>query len=226
MHLTQASGRREPAARWSTRTPLATSATRIVVSMFGALVAFAGMEHGVGEILQGPVAPAGLAIRSWPDVGAFEILGGEPAMTVIPNLLVTGVLAVIVALMFGIWSVMFVERPRGGLVLIALSVLLLLVGGGFGPVLMGIVLGIAATRIGAVSRRPPGGVGRAMARVWPWVMAVGVLGYLALVPGLVVLSWLFAVNDPNLVLVLSVVSFAALVLAPVAARAHDRTQAG
>jgi hypothetical protein len=65
-----------------------------------------------------------------------------------------------------------------------------------------------------------------MARVWPWVMAVGVLGYLALVPGLVVLSWLFAVNDPNLVLLLSVVSFAALVLAPVAARAHDRTQAG
>ena len=226
MHATQAAGRREPALQQNVDTTSSTSATRIVVSTFGALVAFAGVEHGVGEILQGPVAPAGLAIKSWSDVKAFEILGGEPAMTVIPNLLVTGVLAMIVALTFGIWSVMFVERRYGGLVLIALSVLLLLVGGGFGPVLMGIILGIAATRMGAVSRRPPGSVGRAMGRVWPWVLGVGVLGYLALVPGLVVLSWLFGVSDSNLVLVLSAISFAALLLAPVAARAHDRTQPG
>ena len=222
MHVTQARGRRDAAARWSTHTPLATSATRIVVATFGTLVAFAGVEHGVGEILQGPVAPAGLAIKSWSDVRAFEILGGEPAMTVIPNLLVTGVLAVIVALMLGIWSVMFVDRRYGGLVLIALSVLLLLVGGGFGPPLMGIILGIAAMRIGAASRRPPGSVARAVGRVWPWVLGVGVLGYLSLVPGLVVLSWGFGVSDPNLVLVLSAVSFAALLLAAISARAHDR----
>ena len=57
MRVTQASGRREPAARWRTRTVLATSATRIVVAAFGALVAFAGVAHGIGEILQGPVAP-------------------------------------------------------------------------------------------------------------------------------------------------------------------------
>jgi len=222
MHATEAAATRGSAVTQNTHT---TSATRIVVSTFGALVAFAGIEHGVGEILQGPVAPAGLAIESWPDVKAFEILGGEPAMTVIPNLLVTGVLAVIVALTVGIWSVMFVERRNGGLVLIALSVLLLLVGGGFGPPLIGIILGIAATRIGAVSRRPPGGVARAMGRVWPWALGVGVLGYLALFPGLVVLSWLSGVSDPSLVLGLSALSFAALLLAPVAARAHDRTQA-
>ena len=146
-------------------------------------------------------------------------------MTVIPNLLVTGVLAVIVALAFGIWSVMFVERRYGGLVLIALSVLLLFVGGGFAPMLMGIVLGIAATRIGVASRRPPGRVARAMGRVWPWALGVGALGYLALFPGLVVLSWLSEVSDPSLVLGLSALSFAALLLAPVAARAHDRAEA-
>jgi hypothetical protein len=204
----------------------ATSATRIVVSTFGALVAFAGIEHGVGEILQGPVAPAALAIESWPGAKAFEILGGEPAMTVIPSLLVTGVLAVIVALAFGVWSVLFVERRYGGLVLLALSVLLLLVGGGFGPPLIGIVLGIAATRIGAVSHRPPGDVARAAGRVWPWVLGVGVLGYLGLFPGLVVLSWLFGTSDSSPVLVLSAISFSSLLLAPVAARAHDRVQVG
>jgi hypothetical protein len=222
MHAIEAAASRSAAVKQDTHAP---SATRIAVSTFGALVAFAGFEHGVGEILQGPVAPAGLAIESWPDVEAFEILGGEPAMTVIPNLLVTGVLAVIVALAIGIWSVMFVERRFGGLGLIALSVLLLLVGGGFGPPLMGIVLGIAATRIGAVSSRRPGGVARAMGRVWPWALGVGVLGYLALFPGLVVLSWLSGVSDPSLVLGLSALSFAALLLAPVAARAHDRAEA-
>ena len=51
------------------------------------------------------------------------------------------------------------------------------------------------------------------------------LGYLGLFPGLVVASWLFRVSDPNLVLGLSAVSFAALLLAPVAARAHDRAEA-
>jgi hypothetical protein len=222
MHAIEAAPSRSAAVKQNTH---AHSATRIVVSTFGALVAFAGIEHGVGEILQGPVAPGRLAIESWPNVKAFEILAGEPAMTVIPNLLVTGVLAVIVAFAVGIWSVMFVERRYGGLVLIALSVLLLLVGGGFAPMLMGIILGIAATRIGAVSRRSPGGVARAMGRVWPWALGVGVLGYLALFPGLVMLSWLSGVSDPSLVLGLSALSFAALLLAPVAARAHDRAEA-
>lgn len=222
MHATEAAATRGSAVK---RNTTATSATRIVVSTFGALVALAGIEHGVGEILQGPVAPDGLAIESWPDVKAFEILAGEPAMTVIPNLLVTGVLAVIVALTFGIWAVMFVERRYGGLVLIALSVLLLLVGGGFAPVLMGIILGFAATRIGAVSRRPPGGVARTIGRVWPWALGVGVLAYLSLVPGLVVASLLFGVSDPNLVLGLATVLYPALLLATIAARAHDRTQA-
>ena len=102
MHVTGTAARREPAVHQNANTTSSISATRIVVSTFGAVVAFAGVEHGVGEILQGPVAPAGLAIESWPDVKAFEILAGEPAMTVIPNLLVTGVLAVVVALAFGI----------------------------------------------------------------------------------------------------------------------------
>jgi hypothetical protein len=202
------------------------SATRVVVSTFGAVVAFAGLEHGIGEILQGPVAPGGLAIESWPNAKAFEILAGEPAMTVIPNLLVTGVLAVLVALAVGVWSIALVERRHGGLVMIGLSVLLLFVGGGFAPPVIGIILGVAATRIGGVSRRAPGRGARALAPLWPWVLGTGVLGYLGLVPGVPILGWLFGVSDSNLVLGLTVVAFASLLVAPVAARAHDRLQLG
>jgi len=79
------------------REKTAANATRTVVSTFGLLAGLAGIEHGVGEILQGSVRPAGPVIESWPGSKAFEILGGEPALTVIPNLLVTGIVAVIVA---------------------------------------------------------------------------------------------------------------------------------
>jgi hypothetical protein len=40
------------------------------------------------------------------------ILGGEPALTVLPNVLLSGVLTVIIAVAFSIWSVAFMQRPR------------------------------------------------------------------------------------------------------------------
>ena len=100
------------------------------MAVLGTLVGLAGVEHGVGEILQGPVRPDRLVIASWPDASALEILSGEPAMTVVPNLLVTGVLAVAVGLLLVVWSVGFAGRRHGGWVLIGVSTLLLLVGGG------------------------------------------------------------------------------------------------
>ena len=41
------------------------SATRIGVSAVGVLCGLAGMEHGVGEILQGNVATSGMVINAW-----------------------------------------------------------------------------------------------------------------------------------------------------------------
>lgn len=184
---------RKPAVQPAMR---ATSATRILVATFGVLVGLAGIEHGVGEILQGWIRPQGLVIQSWAHWEAFQLLNGEPAMTVIPNLLVTGVLAVIVALAVGAWSVRFAHRPRGGLGLVLLSVLLLLVGGGFGPPLIGIVIGLVATRIGVVSHRWPGPIAAALGRAWAWVLAAAVLGYLALVPGTILLDQLLGVDSP------------------------------
>ncbi|KUK27634.1 MAG: Uncharacterized protein XD60_0050 [Acetothermia bacterium 64_32] len=64
-------------------------------------------------------------------------------MTIVPNLLVTGVLTIIVSLAVIVWSVAFVQRKRGGLILILLSTAMLLVGGGFGPPIMGILAGVA-----------------------------------------------------------------------------------
>lgn len=71
--------------------------TRLLVSLLGLVVGLAGIEHGVGEILQGSVSPAGLMFPSWPEAELMKVFNGEPAMSVIPNFLVSGILTVLVS---------------------------------------------------------------------------------------------------------------------------------
>lgn len=199
------------------------SATAVVVAVLGALVGLAGVEHGIGEMLQGPVRPDGLFILSWPDAAALEVLSGEPAMTVVPNLSVTGVLAVLVGLAVAVWSIWFAGRRHGGLVLVALSVALLLVGGGLVPPVMGVVLGAVATRIGSASPRSPGRFGSGIAPAWPWFLVAALVGYLGLMPGMV-LAGAWGIASEALVIGLAAVAFTGLGLALAAACAHDRLQ--
>ena len=182
------------------------NATKVTVSTFGAIVGLMGIEHGIGEALQGNIAPSGLVILSWPGSEFFRILAGEPAMTVVPNLLVTGILAILVSLVFLVWTTVFVERKNAGLVLILLSIVMLLVGGGFGPPMIGIIVGAAATRINApltwwrahlsVSLR------RFLGQRWQWSLVACVIAWLLLFPGISVVAYFFGMNDPGLIAVI------------------------
>lgn len=199
-------------------------ALRVVVATFGVVVAMAGAEHGVGEILEGPVAPSSVVIESWPDTRAFAILSGEPAMTIIPNLLVSGVLTITISIALAIWAVGYAHRPRGGLVLVGLSLMLLLVGGGFAPPLIGLILGLAAMRIG-VRSSAPGTTTRRLARAWRWALGAGVVGYLGLFPGMVLLYAVFGLESEALVGLFALLAFGGLLGSLFAARAHDRVVA-
>src|SRR3972149_5717371 len=106
-------------------------ATRIGVSAVGVLCGLAGVEHGVGEVLQGNVATSGFVIEAWNPSSPF--FGEEPAFTIVPNVLVTGVLAIIVGILVILWSVAFLQRKNGGVVLLLLSITQFLVGGGIAP---------------------------------------------------------------------------------------------
>ena len=124
---------------------------RIAVSALGIFAGLGGASHGPGEILQGNVAPSDVMINAWPSLTA---LNGEPAMTIVPNLLVTGVLAIIFGVLVAMWAGKYVEKRMGGLVLILLSIVLLLVGGGIVPPFFGIAGGIIGMLInyGAAKR--------------------------------------------------------------------------
>ena len=149
-------------------------ATKTVATWLGIAAGIAGVEHGYFEILQGHVRPAGLMIVSMgppcdPEV-AWNIC--EPAMTILPSFLITGILAVILGLAIFIWSVGFIQRKHGGLVLMLLSAALLLFGGGLFPFLIGVIGGAAGTGINRTLTREPGGITRFAAKLWPWPLVL------------------------------------------------------
>jgi hypothetical protein len=120
------------------------SKTRVAASVLGIFGGLGGASHGPGEMLQGNVAPNGLVIEAWSELTA---LAGEPAMTVIPSFLVSGLLTIIMGLIVAIWAAKFVQRKNGGLTLILLSIIMLLVGGGLFPPVFGVTAGIIGNRI-------------------------------------------------------------------------------
>jgi hypothetical protein len=100
-------------------------------------------------------------------------------MTLIPNFLATGIAAMLCSVVMIAWSARFIRGKRGGVVLALLSVVLLLVGGGFGSISLLIVACIAASRMGKplrMSRRVvPPVLCHALARLWPWVFAASLV---------------------------------------------------
>jgi len=197
-------------------------ATRIAVAILGVVAGMAAVEHGVGEIHAAPGAPESLVIRSWPDIPSFAPLSGEPAMTVIPDLLLSGILTIAVGALVAIAAVGFAHRRHGGALLIGLATLLLLVGGGFGPPVLVAALGLAAVRTTRPLRHPVGRFRRRLADVWPALLTVTVAAYLGLFPGVVLLHRFAGVDSAALVTALVILALAGLVLTLLAATAKDR----
>jgi hypothetical protein len=207
------------------------NATRVFASTFGAIMALAGIEHGIGEILQGYVAPSGIMIPSWPESESFRSLSGEPAMTIIPNLLITGILAVLVSLALLIWSVLFVQRKYGGWVMVFLSIAMLLVGGGIFPPVLGILIGLVATRMHTpkIPSKAPrsNGFQRFLAKLWPWSYAACLIGWLCLMPGVPLLDTFFVGDITMIILVILFFVLGTLVTTVVTGFARDyQMQAG
>jgi hypothetical protein len=150
-------------------------ATKTVATWLGITAGIGGLEHGYFEILQGSTKPAGLMIVSMglPCVPEEIWNACEPAMTILPNFLITGILAVILGLLILVWSATFIQHKNGGLVLILLSAASLLFGGGLFPPLIGMIGGAAGMKIHKpVNGKQANGPVRSAAMLWPWPLVV------------------------------------------------------
>jgi hypothetical protein len=199
------------------------SAARVVATGFGIGAGLLGLEHGFFEMQQGNIAPSGLVISAIgpPCQPATAWHACEPALTLIPNFLVTGVLAMVVAMVVLVWAAAFVQRRHGGTVLLLLTVVLFLVGGGFFTLWYGVLAGIAATQIDAPLAwwrvHLPAGLSQGLARSWPWFL----IAYAAWVAA----SWLIGALSAELMLRLTpavtAITPLVLVLVLLTACAHD-----
>ncbi len=121
--------------------------------------------------------------------------GSEPAFTLIPNFLITGIAAMLVGLAIIVWSIGYIHRKNGAIVLLLLFVLLLLVGGGVAQILFFPWICLVASRINKPlvwwRKKLPGTFLSRFGKAWSWslvtgstimvfVLAIGITGF---VPG-------------------------------------------
>jgi hypothetical protein len=159
--------------------------TRVVASTLAAIVSIAGVMHGGFEILQGDSAPSGLVINAIGPGQRIWEYAALHAFTVIPNLRVTGVLAIILGLLATLWAVAFIGRRSGPWGMLLLSLGLFVVGGGFGPLFNGTFASLVATRI----NRPltwwrahlSPGIRNFLVKLWPGMLVFYVLVFLSAV---------------------------------------------
>lgn len=205
-----------------------TPATRVVVAVFGTIVAIAGMSHGYWELQQGNFVTEGMYINS---VGPDQLkwpIGQEPAFTVLPTFMATGIAAILVGLLASVWSIFFVRWRHGPLVLVSLFIAQSLVGGGLGYIPFYLVVCAYATRIGSpmmgLKRRLSPRLRRFLASIWVPVTACTAFLFLFLLQ--VALHGFFwaAIGSERLmswILVALIVTMALMNLAFAAAAASD-----
>ena len=204
-------------------------ATRAAASTLGVLVGLAGVEHGFFEVLQGNVSPTGIMIEAIGPAQRFWEYGTERALTIVPNFLVTGILAIIVGSLVTIWAGAFIDRKYGASVLMVLSIILWLVGGGFAPIFMSILASVTATRINKPLKwwraHLSVNVGGFLAKLWPWSIIAFVLLFLVSVEiaifGYPLLWFLDANTTYNIQSALAFIMVAVMPISILTAFAHD-----
>jgi hypothetical protein len=161
--------------------------TRLSAILLCLLAGLAAIEHGIFEILQGSKQTPGLFIVSMGPPCDPDVVWNacEPAFTILPNFLLTGILAVLFGVLTLLWAAFLIEHKLSGYVLIGLSIGSLLFGGGLFPPLIGIIGGIMALSIKKKIRKKTSSLSTALSKLYPlpltlfvtWVLGQWVIGY-------------------------------------------------
>ncbi|MHB8088769.1 MAG: hypothetical protein ACYDH2_11050 [Anaerolineaceae bacterium] len=199
------------------------SARYLFVAVMGAWMGAAGIEHGVGEFLQGNISPNGVIIQSWPHSAFFQSLNGEPALTILPNLRLTGLMAIVFSMFFAVWSIFFAQRKNGGWILMLLAIPMLLFDGGIFPPILGLLIGLGASTFRTpVHQKPIGRIARFIGLSWRWILPACCISWLALLPGVAILNYFFGIDSIPVTLVIISTAFCFLFLTYWSSILHDR----
>jgi len=204
--------------------------TKLSVATFGSILGIAGIEHGIGEILQGNFVPGNVFIKSWPNDNLYDILAGEPAFTILSGIpiYITGIIAILVSTLIIILSMFFLEKKYSRFIFPVLIISLFLFGGGMaGPVLMGMLLSWATFRINPEfkifkKKKPILGL---LKPIWKFVYPISIISWFSLWPGLVLLGAIGIIPDASIVYVLSFISLITFIFTVFSASAFDTLEA-
>ena len=195
--------------------------TAILFSIFGG---FFGLEHGIGEILQGNISTPTLKIFAYSAPGLPFPFGREPALSIVPNYLISGIFTVLFGLIIIIWSAKLIQIKYGAFGLFGLSLILFLTGGGFGPFTTMILACIAASKIKSNfiwwKRLLPFGLRTFVSGLFPWFIIL----FLFWIPFEFILGFFFGIGYPYPGYLLAYVFPIIMIFTVLIAFAHDSLQ--
>jgi hypothetical protein len=163
--------------RQDSATPPYYSATRVIASTLGVFVGIGSMDHGLLECLQGARPTPGLIVNALGAGYSWTVWkqGGEGALTLLPNFLLTGIIATLIGVLMIVWSLRFLHRRHGPTVFLLLGVASFLTGGGVAQIVPFTLTWAVATRIrGSLEFWRwllPAEARPALSRIWPWTIA-------------------------------------------------------
>jgi peptidoglycan/LPS O-acetylase OafA/YrhL len=176
------------------------NATKAVAAALGVCVGLSGLDHGLFEALRGNTPTPGLIVQAIGPAQRMWTYGTEETFTLVPNFLLTGLLAMVVGLLTTIWSVHYLGRPNGSRILLLLGGLMFLVGGGIGMLVFLLPGWLVARRIHRpltwAPSRLPATVGRALSRTWPAFVVAGMALY-AFALEVSIVGFVPGVSDPD-----------------------------
>lgn len=129
------------------KTKIKSNSTRTIVVVLGIILGVTGIIHGLYEIIQGNKATSGIIIQAIGSEQQNWLYGGEEALTIIPNYLITGIITIFVSLMVLNWTIFFISRKNGSLIFFLLNFLSFLTGGGIFQIVTFSIATVFATRI-------------------------------------------------------------------------------
>jgi hypothetical protein len=135
-----------------------TAGTLLTIGI-GLYAVYLGGMHGYYEILNGSRNPHAIffdAISGNPLAADFPGWPGWPAMSIVPNLLISGIMVEITAGALLLWLVLFSGRRKWGIWIVILALVLCLFGGGFKPPFFAAAAGVAGILVKRPDRQPKG----------------------------------------------------------------------